>query len=168
VSDKPMVEQVTASGRLHLDGPTRGGARRVWDQVLTYYLAEHGGGSVDSLAGNMGCFYLQLTRQETCDLFESAKGAADDPIKQVEGQQGATGDAQRWKATEKWATRGARRAASGAEMRPAVPGVVKSTTGRILAGLSAAAMIGAAFGVGIKPGTPEAKLLLADGSNSAR
>lgn len=135
----------------------------MWHQVLTSYLSQYGGGSVDSMAGHMGWSYVQLHRDETRDLFESAKGAPDDPIKLVEGQNGIAPDAQRWKATESWALRGEPRAASTADMRAALPGVFKSTTGRVLAVVAAAATLAGALGVVVKPGTPEAKLLLALG-----
>jgi hypothetical protein len=160
----PPVEHFSGEDRLLLSGPSRAGARRVWHQVLTYYLGNYSGGSVDSMAGNMGWFELRLTRQETRDLFDSAKGAPGDPIKLEEGQAAASGDAQRWKATKGWADRGAPTAASGADMRGALPTVLKSWTGRILGALAGAATIAGVFGIVIKKDTPEARLLLALGA----
>src|SRR3954453_11295496 len=71
-------------------------ARHTWHQVLTWYMDNYGGDSVNSIAGYMGWFDLRLTRQETRDLFRSARGDARDPIEEIPGQSGAAGDALEW------------------------------------------------------------------------
>jgi hypothetical protein len=156
--DRP--EPFAGDDRLLLGERKHKAARTPWHRVLAGYLDEWDGGTVDSLAGDMGWFNLRLTRQEVRNLIDSAKNADPALIKlgsPVSAEMEPLPAREvKWVATEKGRELGYPRGASGADMRAALPHVVRTTGGKLLGSLTWAGAIGGAIGLAITAGTPEA------------
>jgi hypothetical protein len=157
-----VPEPFTGADELPLRRAEHQRARRVWHQVLVWYMATYGGDSVDTLAGNIGWYYLRLTHAETADLFRSASGDPGDPIELRPGQSGTlTESSQGWRATGAAVRRGKPRGAYWRDLFVKAPAVGSTWTRRLLGLVTSVGVVLAAAGLAIRKHTPESLLVLA-------